>query len=473
MEYDIFICHASEDKKDFVKPLADALRKNNLKVWYDEFELKLGDKLREKIDYGLANSSYGVVVLSKAFFAKDWPKSELDGLVARQNSEGRKVILPIWHKVTRIEVQQFSPMLAGLVSAKSEDGLEIVVESIVRVFMPLSETPSQAPVTPPSKSWRPAENLQIYDFKVGIDYYHGSEPSKKAFDFWEEQGVSLVSVETQLSQEVLSMIDVFFLCVSHSQNDATTQESHILRNWIANGGIFIVNPLTWVAESYDKKDPKSYAPNILVQYAGIFFDSSYLHNDSFQSDMSLKKGQIGFTRNTMRQHPITEGVERLVFKGTPGITQVSNKDAIIIWGEREKPAKTECLPYLVVVPMGKGLIIGFQHNGLLNDGFFTDNDPLAQFDNAKLWYNILAFIWHHKRTNPKTVTLPPPSVQPTRSIWKFFVKITKIPITSVMSGLKNHPIVRFIAYAFAGITIFGTLITNIEKVMSFFRWLFR
>jgi len=103
VEFDVFISHASEDKESFVEPLANALRRAELKVWYDRFELKLGDSLREKIDQGLANSRYGVVVLSKAFFSKEWPKSELDALVTRQNSEGKKVILPIWHDVAAEE----------------------------------------------------------------------------------------------------------------------------------------------------------------------------------------------------------------------------------------------------------------------------------------------------------------------------------------------------------------------------------
>ena len=55
MKYDVFICHASEDKKDFVKPLADALIKEKMRVWYDEFELTLGDSLREKIEIGRAH----------------------------------------------------------------------------------------------------------------------------------------------------------------------------------------------------------------------------------------------------------------------------------------------------------------------------------------------------------------------------------------------------------------------------------
>ena len=45
MEYDVFISHASEDKDSVVRPLAQALVAKGLKVWYDEFELKIGDSL--------------------------------------------------------------------------------------------------------------------------------------------------------------------------------------------------------------------------------------------------------------------------------------------------------------------------------------------------------------------------------------------------------------------------------------------
>ena len=132
-QWDVFICHASEDKRSFVQPLADALKKAGLKVWYDRFELKLGDSLREKIDQGLAKSQYGIVVASKAFFKKRWPQSELDGLVARQNSEGRKVILPILHQIAPKDVIQFSPSLAGRLAVESKQGLEAVVAQIMAV----------------------------------------------------------------------------------------------------------------------------------------------------------------------------------------------------------------------------------------------------------------------------------------------------------------------------------------------------
>lgn len=119
-EYDAFISHATEDK-DFVGPLADALTKAGLKVWYDEFELKWGDPLRRSIDEGLARSRFGIVVLSPSFFAKGWPQYELDGLVTREINDQQKVIMPIWHKVSKDEVIQYSPSLADKVALRTAD----------------------------------------------------------------------------------------------------------------------------------------------------------------------------------------------------------------------------------------------------------------------------------------------------------------------------------------------------------------
>jgi len=88
-----------------------ALRQAGHNIWYDEFSLTVGDSLRKSIDKGLANSQFGIVVLSPAFFDKQWTEYELNGLVAKE-IEGGKVILPIWHKVSKDQVLQFSPTLA-------------------------------------------------------------------------------------------------------------------------------------------------------------------------------------------------------------------------------------------------------------------------------------------------------------------------------------------------------------------------
>jgi TIR domain len=105
------------------------MRESGLSVWYGVFSLKLGDSLRKKIDEGLAKSRYGIVVLSKHFFSKEWPQNELDGLMSREIA-GTKVILPIWHNITAEEVRNNSPILAGRVAAKSEHGLEEVISEV-------------------------------------------------------------------------------------------------------------------------------------------------------------------------------------------------------------------------------------------------------------------------------------------------------------------------------------------------------
>jgi len=93
--HDVFISHASEDKDELVRPLANALIALGLNVWFDEMTLRIGDSLRQKIDKGLAY--------------------ELDGIVTRTVS-GEQVLLPIWHDITKQQVVDFSPSLADKVA---------------------------------------------------------------------------------------------------------------------------------------------------------------------------------------------------------------------------------------------------------------------------------------------------------------------------------------------------------------------
>lgn len=136
MLHDVFICHASEDKDDFVRPLAEALRSHHVEVWYDEFTLSVGDSLREAIDRGLSSSRFGIVVLSPSFFQKPWANRELNGLVARETAEDRHLILPVWHNVGRDDVLEFSPPLADLRAASSASGMKTVVDELLKKIRP-------------------------------------------------------------------------------------------------------------------------------------------------------------------------------------------------------------------------------------------------------------------------------------------------------------------------------------------------
>ena len=132
-EWDVFISHASEDKDDVARPLADGLAKRGVRVWFDEKSLTIGDSLRRTIDRGLAHSRFGIVVLSPSFMQKEWPQKELDGLVAREVG-GVKVILPIWHNLSAEEIRKWSPMLADKVAVSTKVGLDTVVSEILHAI---------------------------------------------------------------------------------------------------------------------------------------------------------------------------------------------------------------------------------------------------------------------------------------------------------------------------------------------------
>lgn len=134
MEYDVFISHASEDKDSVVRPLAQALVTKGMKVWYDEFELKIGDSLRRKIDRGLAKSKFGIVVLSQSFIKKGWTNYELDGIISKAIT-GEQVLLPIWHGITKQEVLDYSPSLADKVARNTASyTVEEIAEEIAELI---------------------------------------------------------------------------------------------------------------------------------------------------------------------------------------------------------------------------------------------------------------------------------------------------------------------------------------------------
>jgi len=115
-------------------PLAVALRRFGMTVWYDAFELKIGDSLRRKIDRGIANSNFGIIIISRNFIKKGWTNYELDGLITR-SVNGEQIILPVWHNITKREVLDYSPsLLDKLARSTTEFTVEEIAEEIADVI---------------------------------------------------------------------------------------------------------------------------------------------------------------------------------------------------------------------------------------------------------------------------------------------------------------------------------------------------
>lgn len=126
-----FISHDSRDKKNIAGPLALELRKRGCPVWYDEFSLKVGDSLRENIERGIKVCRKAIVILTPHFLSnKGWTKVEFNSVFSKQIIEQHNVVLPIWHRVTKQQVYDYSPILIDTKGVRWSLGREEVARQL-------------------------------------------------------------------------------------------------------------------------------------------------------------------------------------------------------------------------------------------------------------------------------------------------------------------------------------------------------
>ena len=132
-KWDVFISYASQDKK-IARSFVKELEKLDVKVWYDKDILKWGDSLMDSINTGLKNSIFGVVILSKTFFKKQWPMTELNALFSLKNSTGEKKILPLFYKISHADIVKQYPIFADIVGHSYDEGLEKLAKDLKKLI---------------------------------------------------------------------------------------------------------------------------------------------------------------------------------------------------------------------------------------------------------------------------------------------------------------------------------------------------
>jgi TIR domain-containing protein len=89
----VFVSHASEDKQRFVERFAARLRENGVDAWLDQWEMKPGDSLVDRIfEQGLKSAQAVIIVLSAVSVTKPWVREELNNSVVSRISRGLKII---------------------------------------------------------------------------------------------------------------------------------------------------------------------------------------------------------------------------------------------------------------------------------------------------------------------------------------------------------------------------------------------
>ncbi len=132
-QYDVFLSYASEDRV-YAAQLAGALQRSRLRVWFDQFEMKLGDSIAKQINQGLAESQYGIILISPRYLEKQWTTAELNTLFMQETQSGRKRILPLWHHISLDEILGNYPLLADKIGLSTQDrSLEDIVSQILDV----------------------------------------------------------------------------------------------------------------------------------------------------------------------------------------------------------------------------------------------------------------------------------------------------------------------------------------------------
>jgi hypothetical protein len=132
--FDVFISYAGEDRDAIARPLAEALRARGVSVWFDDYALAAGDKLKAAITAGVRNARYGVVIISKSYLAKDWPRLELISLWMHEGRIKRTVVLPVLHEISVQEVVAIEPAFEDRSMPSTDRGLDYVVDRVTAVI---------------------------------------------------------------------------------------------------------------------------------------------------------------------------------------------------------------------------------------------------------------------------------------------------------------------------------------------------
>lgn len=74
----VYLAHATNDKDDLARPLAHALMDKGINVWFDEWEMGIGDSLRQKMEGGLDECTHFLVLLTPNSIGKPWVEQEID-----------------------------------------------------------------------------------------------------------------------------------------------------------------------------------------------------------------------------------------------------------------------------------------------------------------------------------------------------------------------------------------------------------
>lgn len=132
--FDVFVSYASEDRETIARPLVEALRAHGFSVWFDDYTIGAGDNLEQAITAGVRNARYGVIIISRSYLEKDWPRREMLTLWMHETRVERTVVLPVLHGLSSEEVVAFDHAFDNRSMPSTDRGLDYVIDRISTVI---------------------------------------------------------------------------------------------------------------------------------------------------------------------------------------------------------------------------------------------------------------------------------------------------------------------------------------------------